>query len=84
MHILGIGAPANREAMRKAGINAFIARPAGQSDLFDALAVAFAQDAIPLARPAAQPLDSRPKPALVTADMKTKVDAAKAPASAKK
>ena len=73
VHILGIGAPANREAMRKAGINAFIARPAGQSDLFDALAVAFAQDAIPLARPAAQPLDSRPKPALVTADMKKRV-----------
>lgn len=73
VHLLGIGAPVNREAMRQAGINAYISRPVGQSDLFDALAVAFAQDAIAMSRPATQLSDSRSRPAPVTNDMKKKV-----------
>src|SRR5207248_652794 len=41
--------------MREAGINAYTSKPAGQRELFDALTVALAHDAIPLARSAMAP-----------------------------
>jgi two-component system, sensor histidine kinase and response regulator len=72
VHLLGIGAQPNREAMRSAGIHAYVAKPVGQTDLFDALAVALAQDAIALARPASQ-MAERPRPRLVTGEMKKKI-----------
>jgi PAS domain S-box-containing protein len=64
----------NEEEMREAGVNAFTTRPVGQSELFDAIAIALAHDAIPLARPAAAPPRSitRPVPAL-TLDARQKI-----------
>ena len=72
IHIAGIGEEINREAFRAAGVQAVVSKPVGQSDLFDALTVAFAQDAIPLARPAAD-LQSRPRSVSVTPEMKKRV-----------
>ena len=64
--LVNAGPVANEEEMRDAGINAFTTRPVGQSELFDAIAIALAHDAIPLARPAAAPVRSitRPVPVL--------------------
>ncbi|HVS33641.1 MAG TPA: response regulator [Thermoanaerobaculia bacterium] len=65
IHLLQTTNDVNREEMRAAGINAYLARPVGQGELFDAMTVALAHDALPLARTAAQPFDSRPVPAAV-------------------
>ena len=72
IHIADIGADINREAIRAAGIQAVVMKPVGQSDLFDALTVAFAQDAIPLARPACD-LQPRPRSVSVTPEMKKRI-----------
>ncbi|HEY0160158.1 MAG TPA: ATP-binding protein [Thermoanaerobaculia bacterium] len=66
--LLAAGPLSNEEEMRDAGVNAFTTRPVGQSELFDALAIALAHDAIPLARPAAAPprAITRPLPALTS------------------
>ena len=73
VHLLNAGAPLNREAMRDAGINAAVSKPVGQGELFDALTVALAHDALTLARPAAQPSDSRPAPKNVSPEMRKSV-----------
>ncbi len=73
VHLLNAGAPLNREAMRDAGITAAVSKPVGQGELFDALTVALAHDALPLARVAAQPSDSRPAPANVSPEMRKTV-----------
>jgi CheY-like chemotaxis protein len=41
----------NQERLRDAGVHAFVAKPVGQGELFDAMTLALAHDAIPLARP---------------------------------
>ncbi|MBV9494058.1 MAG: MEKHLA domain-containing protein [Acidobacteria bacterium] len=56
---------ANEEALRNANVAAYVMKPVGQGELFDAMTVALAEDAIPLARPAGQPFDSRATPAPV-------------------
>jgi two-component system, sensor histidine kinase and response regulator len=43
--------PVNEELLREAGVQAYVAKPVGQSELFDALTIALAKDALPLARP---------------------------------
>ncbi len=45
----------NREKMREAGINAYVVKPVGQTELFDAMTVALAKDALAAAKPVAQP-----------------------------
>jgi two-component system, sensor histidine kinase and response regulator len=61
------GADVNREQLREAGINAVVIKPVGQSELFDAMAVALAQDALSQARPVVQPSAvDRPAPPYVT------------------
>ena len=45
------GAEANEERMREAGIQAYVAKPVSQSELFDAMTIALARDALPLSRP---------------------------------
>ena len=67
-------ADVNREKLREAGINAVVMKPVGQSELFDAMTVALAQDAIPMARAVAQPaaLD-RPVPASVPPEQRRTV-----------
>ncbi|HEV7920583.1 MAG TPA: response regulator [Thermoanaerobaculia bacterium] len=52
----------NDEAMREAGVAAYVMKPVGQGELFDAMTVALAGDALPLARAAGQPYDSRMPP----------------------
>ncbi len=52
----------NAEELRGSGINAFAHKPVGQGELFDAITVALAHDAISLSRIAEQPADSRPLP----------------------
>ena len=44
-------APINEEKLRDAGVQAYVAKPVGQPELFDALTIALAKDALPLARP---------------------------------
>jgi PAS domain S-box-containing protein len=44
-------APVNEERLREAGVHACVAKPVGQSELFDALTIALATDALPLSRP---------------------------------
>src|SRR5262249_51816819 len=44
-------APINEERLRDAGVQAYVAKPVGQPELFDALTIAMAKDALPLARP---------------------------------
>lgn len=51
----------NEETFRAAGINAYAAKPVGQGELFDALTVALAHDAIPLARPAVNAIPAPPR-----------------------
>lgn len=60
----------NEERFRDAGINAYVRKPVGQGELFDALTLAMASDAVALARPAEQPDDSRPVPAPVSEEMR--------------
>jgi CheY-like chemotaxis protein len=43
--------PINEEKLREAGVQAYVAKPVGQAELFDALTIALAKDALPLARP---------------------------------
>ena len=43
--------PVNEERLREVGVQAYVAKPVGQSELFDALTIALARDALPLARP---------------------------------
>ena len=45
----------NREKMRDVGINAYVVKPVGQTELFDAMTVALAKDALTQASPIAQP-----------------------------
>jgi PAS domain S-box-containing protein len=52
IHLLASNAAGNEAAMREAGISSYAAKPVGQGELFDAMTVALAHDAIPLARSA--------------------------------
>jgi len=63
----------NQEKLRDAGVHAFVAKPVGQGELFDALTLALAHDAISMSRPAAQPFDSRPEPAAVSAEQRKSI-----------
>ena len=72
VYLLGTTSDVNAERLREAGINAATPKPVGQGELFDAITIALAHDAIPLARTAEQPLDSRALPPPVTdADRKS-------------
>jgi len=67
---------ANHERLRDSGINALVAKPVGQGELYDAMTVALAHDAIPLARASAQSSDAWPVPAAIkpaTAEQKKSV-----------
>ncbi len=71
IYMLATGGEANIEKLRDVGINSYVAKPIGQGELFDALTVALAQDAIPLAMSAmAQSRDARPSAAVVTPEMR--------------
>jgi CheY-like chemotaxis protein len=48
----GDAAPVNEERLREAGVQAYVTKPVGQAELFDALTIALAKDALPLSRPA--------------------------------
>jgi PAS domain S-box-containing protein len=63
----------NQERLRDSGVHAFLAKPVGQGELFDALTLALAHDAIPLARVAEQPFDSRPAPAEVSREQRKSI-----------
>ena len=52
VHLVGINVQPDEQAMRGAGINAYTTKPAGQRELYDALTIALAHDALPLARSA--------------------------------
>ncbi|HYM62141.1 MAG TPA: response regulator [Thermoanaerobaculia bacterium] len=60
----------NEEAMRESGISAYLAKPVGQSELFDALTIALAHAAVHATRPAAQPSDSRARPPAATPEQR--------------
>ncbi|HYO78200.1 MAG TPA: response regulator [Thermoanaerobaculia bacterium] len=50
--LIAAGSIVNEEQLRDAGINAYTSKPVGQQELFDAIAIACAHEAIPLARTA--------------------------------
>ncbi|HET8772695.1 MAG TPA: ATP-binding protein, partial [Thermoanaerobaculia bacterium] len=58
--------------LREAGINAYTAKPVGQRELFDAIAIAMAHEALPLPRAAAS-LSSTQPTRIVTIDEKQRV-----------
>jgi PAS domain S-box-containing protein len=71
VQLISINAQADEAAMREAGINAYTAKLAGQRELFDALTIALAHDAIPLSRSAmTQSPDSRKPPAIVPSEVR--------------
>ena len=73
IHLAPLGETLDEEAMRRVGINACTFKPVGQTELFDAMVLALAHDAIPLARAAGQPDDSRARPADVPLEQRQKV-----------
>ncbi len=73
VHLLGTGGEGNIQQLRESGINSYVSKPVGQGELFDALTVALAHDAIPLARSAMQQAEARPHAAEVTSEMKKSV-----------
>jgi len=73
IYLVDAGVILDEEAMRAVGINAYTIKPVGQAELFDAVALALAHDAIPLARPAGQPDDARARPADVAMDTRKSV-----------
>ncbi len=72
VHLAARKSDVNRETMRAAGINAFAVKPLGQGELFDALAVSLAHDAIPLARAAIAP-PSKVIPKFVSSEMRRSI-----------
>jgi PAS domain S-box-containing protein len=54
----------NEEKLREAGINAYATKPLGQRELFDAIGIALAHDAIALPRSASR-TDTKPVPAFL-------------------
>lgn len=50
------GSEVNEERLRQAGIHAYVAKPVGQSELYDAMTIALAREALPLPRSAMTPL----------------------------
>jgi two-component system sensor histidine kinase/response regulator len=73
IHLLSTTGRANEELLRDAGVNAYLSKPVGQGELFDALTLALAHDAIPLARPAGQPRDTRAVPKIVLPEQRQSV-----------
>jgi len=64
----------NREQLRDVGINSYVMKPVGQSELFDAMTVALARDALSMAKAVAQPASpERGAPVEVSPDMRRNV-----------
>jgi Signal transduction histidine kinase len=57
------GSEVNEERLRQAGIHAYVAKPVGQSELYDAMTIALAREALPLPRSAMTPLSRTTRPA---------------------
>jgi PAS domain S-box-containing protein len=65
------GAAKNEEELRSVGVASLVAKPVGQGELFDALTIALAHDAIPLARSAMEQRGvSRSAPPVLTPEMR--------------
>jgi len=60
-------------ALRDAGINAYTSKPVGQRELFDAIAIAMAHEALPLPRAATTPRATTQPTRIVTVDEKQSV-----------
>jgi two-component system sensor histidine kinase/response regulator len=73
IHLLSPNAEANEEQLRDAGIHAYVTKPVGQGELFDAMTLALAHEAIALPRLASQPRDGRATPAAVTPEQRHRV-----------
>ncbi len=74
IYLVAANTDVNREKMRQAGINSYVAKPVSQTELFDAMTVALAHDALMLAKPVAQPASPEVAvPAVVSPEMRKKV-----------
>ncbi len=73
MRLLASNESVNEELMREAGINSYALKPVGQGELFDAMTMALAHDAIPLARAATPARDTRPNAAAVLPEEKQRI-----------
>ena len=67
------GSDVNEERMREAGIQAYVAKPVGQAELFDAMTIAMAREALPLPRSAMGPLLRTTTPPPVPAELRASV-----------
>jgi two-component system sensor histidine kinase/response regulator len=65
IHLLATNADPDEEHLRAAGVQAYLAKPVGQAELFDAMTIALAHDAIALARPAMPMRAAHDAPALL-------------------
>ncbi|HEY3057141.1 MAG TPA: response regulator [Thermoanaerobaculia bacterium] len=74
IHLVAANTEVNRERMREAGINSYVMKPVGQSELFDAMTVALAHDALSEAKAVAQPASpGSAAPPNVSPEMRRKV-----------
>lgn len=74
IHLVATNNDINRERMREVGINSYVVKPVGQSELFDAMTVALAHDALSMAKPVSQPASPESyAPKNVSPDMRKKV-----------
>ncbi|MEA2569593.1 MAG: two-component system, sensor histidine kinase and response regulator [Acidobacteriota bacterium] len=65
IHLLATNADPDEEHLRAAGVQAYLAKPVGQAELFDAMTIALAHDGIALARPAMPVRAANEAPALL-------------------
>jgi PAS domain S-box-containing protein len=69
-----VGGTVTESELRDAGVNAIVAKPPGPGELFDALTIALAPEALTLTRSAlAQPPRADAPPPVVTAEMRQRV-----------
>jgi PAS domain S-box-containing protein len=74
IHLVAANTEVNRERMRESGINSYVMKPVGQSELFDAMTVALAHDALSEAKGVSQPASPGPvAPVDVSPEMRRKV-----------
>jgi PAS domain S-box-containing protein len=64
VHLLATNVDADEERLRAVGVQAYVSKPVGQAELFDALTIALAHDAIALPRPAMPQRAASDAPAL--------------------
>ncbi len=64
IYLAPTGTEVNREQLRDAGVSAYASKPVGQGELFDAMTVALAREALPLTRSVGQTMATQGGPSI--------------------